>query len=817
MQNNYISFFDRGVIIGLKLSGLSDTRVEEIIKQHDIQGSRFSIARLWSNWNEDPQSVQEITEKEGRPQQLNQEDITNLKNYIIEHPNSSRKDLTHNTEANPKGLSGKSLQNYLNEEGFLQKIQKKEMIKLQNQEENNEVVSYNNGANYNLQKIQNNFFICNAFEVNQNLKSVCAYLQQMHQSCQSIFDGIHGELARLNSTNQIDKLKEDLITNKQQHLNREQDNRLEINENNIRSSNSQTQELIRSLEQKIQNISEKLQETQNQAEFNYDDLKLTKERITEYDRKFEYIFDDAKITKAKTNEFERKFEFIFDELKIPNKYNKNEKQKQQEISISVEKTTVDTNNKQNLINQNQNQIQAQTSSKSQINQKEQNLKNLPVKINQIFNQRRKNNNSKQIQNQTAKNQKINQTSVQQNTQPQQSQSEILQFLNQFKQELNQQLAINEIKGCIRDIRDPFNANNQQTHTPQSNQQQHLIMPTPQPIYQQQQQSPQQIRKCQNQYQSTNQQRYKPQYEYNNNKFTNQSRFNKTNNTQNHQQFQSTQQYNKKHIRLPNNFHIIRTEHYGNCFYEAIAISIFAGEKAKEQLEMNWRNTYQKTKIDTSTSQQTKTSNSVQGKYRKKVNMPTPLLSKSQQICTNTFRPSQIQNYKLPKKDQCVILLFSGKQEAGHFDAIISSTTLDRLNQQQKKQKNEKSVNFKTISTIQQQNSNPSPTNSNIISNSMMENISQSPNPNATSSSISIQNNESTEISKDAKTTFASPPLFFCGCQKGKEKTSPYKNWESLRAHYYKFHKETPLPEGSSHDKNGICLNSESFFLKYQKK
>ncbi|KAL4465337.1 hypothetical protein ABPG72_017091 [Tetrahymena utriculariae] len=90
-----------------------------------FRAQRFSRARLWSNWNEDPQSVQEITEKEGRPQQLNQEDITNLKNYIIEHPNSSRKDLTHNTEANPKGLSGKSLQNYLNEEGFLQKIQKK--------------------------------------------------------------------------------------------------------------------------------------------------------------------------------------------------------------------------------------------------------------------------------------------------------------------------------------------------------------------------------------------------------------------------------------------------------------------------------------------------------------------------------------------------------------------------------------------------------------------------------------------------------------------------------------------------------------------
>ncbi|KAL4500877.1 hypothetical protein ABPG72_020111 [Tetrahymena utriculariae] len=125
MQENYISLFEKGVIIGLKIAGLNDQRIENILAEHNLKGSRVSIGRIWNNWQTNPQSVQSFEQKSGRPQSMTEQDIQNLSNYVKSNPTSSRKDLESNCEANPLGLTGKTLQNVLINEGFKQKVQEK--------------------------------------------------------------------------------------------------------------------------------------------------------------------------------------------------------------------------------------------------------------------------------------------------------------------------------------------------------------------------------------------------------------------------------------------------------------------------------------------------------------------------------------------------------------------------------------------------------------------------------------------------------------------------------------------------------------------
>ncbi|KAL4500779.1 hypothetical protein ABPG72_020013 [Tetrahymena utriculariae] len=125
MQSNYLSFITKGIIIGLKIAGLPDSQVEKRLKQNNLDGSRHSIARIWTLWKENPSQLNELKQKSGRPQKLDSDNIENLKEYVKENPQLSRKDLQNSEVANPNSLSGQTLINGIKELGFKQKIQQK--------------------------------------------------------------------------------------------------------------------------------------------------------------------------------------------------------------------------------------------------------------------------------------------------------------------------------------------------------------------------------------------------------------------------------------------------------------------------------------------------------------------------------------------------------------------------------------------------------------------------------------------------------------------------------------------------------------------
>ncbi|KAL4470167.1 hypothetical protein ABPG72_009092 [Tetrahymena utriculariae] len=115
-----ISQLERGIVIGLKISSTTNLNVQKILEENKISISLQSISRIWSQWQKQGNSDTQF-ENSGRKKLLSQNSEQQLKDYVEEHPNSTRKDLESSNIANPQGVSGKTLTNYLSDSGYSQK------------------------------------------------------------------------------------------------------------------------------------------------------------------------------------------------------------------------------------------------------------------------------------------------------------------------------------------------------------------------------------------------------------------------------------------------------------------------------------------------------------------------------------------------------------------------------------------------------------------------------------------------------------------------------------------------------------------------
>ncbi|KAL4478290.1 hypothetical protein ABPG72_009526 [Tetrahymena utriculariae] len=119
-MSQQFSPFSKGIMIGLKTAGKTDKQVSEFLKSINKRGEIPSINQVWNKWLKEGIYEDQRKFKAGRPQMLSAKDVSNLKEFVLENPNVSRKELERNEEINPKGCSGQTLHNYLQTEGELQ-------------------------------------------------------------------------------------------------------------------------------------------------------------------------------------------------------------------------------------------------------------------------------------------------------------------------------------------------------------------------------------------------------------------------------------------------------------------------------------------------------------------------------------------------------------------------------------------------------------------------------------------------------------------------------------------------------------------------
>ncbi|KAL4480962.1 hypothetical protein ABPG72_020143 [Tetrahymena utriculariae] len=119
-MNQTIDLFNKGVIIGLKLSNMSTSQIERTLKDNSLQGSRRTIERIWEEWNENQKVEDKRKGNSGRKTKLDEEDKDNLIDYVKKNPLTSITGLEKNKIANPKEVTGQTIVNTLKKEDFHQ-------------------------------------------------------------------------------------------------------------------------------------------------------------------------------------------------------------------------------------------------------------------------------------------------------------------------------------------------------------------------------------------------------------------------------------------------------------------------------------------------------------------------------------------------------------------------------------------------------------------------------------------------------------------------------------------------------------------------
>ncbi|KAL4470168.1 hypothetical protein ABPG72_009093 [Tetrahymena utriculariae] len=127
--------FERGLIVGLMLAKVSVSQAENILKENNMVGTQRTIQRVFKQWQDEGKTTVSYQDNCGRPSKLNEGDQQQLKQFVLQNPIVSRRELANNVTANPKQVSGQTLYKSLQDQGLFQiSLQRKISISQKNKD-----------------------------------------------------------------------------------------------------------------------------------------------------------------------------------------------------------------------------------------------------------------------------------------------------------------------------------------------------------------------------------------------------------------------------------------------------------------------------------------------------------------------------------------------------------------------------------------------------------------------------------------------------------------------------------------------------------
>ncbi|KAL4501533.1 hypothetical protein ABPG72_018584 [Tetrahymena utriculariae] len=120
-MNSTINQLERGIVIGLKLTEISNSTVLRILEENNIKCSRQSIDRIWAQWKEEGKSYSKVSENSGRNKILTKGSVDQLKEFAAQNPSASKRELSNSQVANPQNVSANTLMKAIKDEGFFQR------------------------------------------------------------------------------------------------------------------------------------------------------------------------------------------------------------------------------------------------------------------------------------------------------------------------------------------------------------------------------------------------------------------------------------------------------------------------------------------------------------------------------------------------------------------------------------------------------------------------------------------------------------------------------------------------------------------------
>ncbi|KAL4469136.1 hypothetical protein ABPG72_005906 [Tetrahymena utriculariae] len=126
-MNLSLTDFNRGFIVGLKIGKVSTSEIERILQENQLQGCQKTINRIWDQWVKERRQTCQFKGNSGRKPKLTEESQLALTQYLQQNGTSSRKELQSSPEANPQQVSGRTLTNFLNNNGFNQQSVKQQI------------------------------------------------------------------------------------------------------------------------------------------------------------------------------------------------------------------------------------------------------------------------------------------------------------------------------------------------------------------------------------------------------------------------------------------------------------------------------------------------------------------------------------------------------------------------------------------------------------------------------------------------------------------------------------------------------------------